>query len=44
MAEDLPAKECPKCGNLDYNDGFTIIKCSSCGNQYMAYLGKDNQL
>ncbi len=41
MTENLPAKECPRCGNLDYYDGFVVMKCSGCSKGYMAYLARD---
>ena len=41
MTELIDGKECPRCGNMDIIDDFTIMICSQCGNSYMSYLARD---
>ena len=42
--EYLPAKVCPQCCNLDFNDDFTIMKCSLCHCMYKANLARDGKI
>jgi len=40
----VPAKECPRCGNLDYDDDFVVIRCSKCHDAYFAHEAKDSEI
>lgn len=33
-------RECPNCGNKDFDDDFTIIHCSKCTFIYVANQAK----
>ena len=40
----VPAKVCPRCGNLDYNDDFVVIRCSKCHDAYFAHEARDSEI